>query len=283
MLKENFTLRVMNRKEVDFAIEWAAAEGWNPGLHDADSFYTADSEGFLVGCVGDEPVACISAVRYGKTFAFVGFFLVKPEYRGNLYGYYLGKACLERLEGRTIGIDGVSAKLGNYKTAGFNMAFRSFRFMGTGGMQVQPCPQIVPLSTIPFGKVNDYDKPFFPDDRKRFLKSWIRQTGSRAFGFMDNGKLEGYGVIRPCREGFKIGPLFADSPKIAEKLFNALIADVPKDVQYFLDIPDVNSEAITLAKYYDMNPVFETARMYKGSMPELPMNRIFGITSFELG
>ncbi|HLA33082.1 MAG TPA: GNAT family N-acetyltransferase, partial [Pseudomonas sp.] len=31
----------MTRAEVDLAIDWAAAEGWNPGLHDADCFYAA--------------------------------------------------------------------------------------------------------------------------------------------------------------------------------------------------------------------------------------------------
>ena len=273
----------MSRKEVDLAIDWAAAEGWNPGLYDSESFYKADPEGFLIGCINDLPIACISAVRYGKSFAFVGFFLVKPEYRGKLYGYYIGKACLERLKGRTIGIDGVVAKQGNYNYAGFNKSFNSFRFMGTGGILIDICPDIVQLSKIPFKDVCAYDKPFFPDERKRFLKSWISQTGSKALGFMNNGKLEGYGVIRPCREGFKIGPLFADSPVIADKLFVALIADLPKDTHFFLDIPDLNKDGMAMAQNYRMNPVFETARMYKGVIPELPMNRIFGITSFELG
>jgi len=273
----------MNRKEVGLAIDWAAAEGWNPGLNDAECFYEADPKGFLVGLLGKDPVACISAVRYGESFAFVGFFMVKPEYRGKLYGYYLGKACLERLEGRTIGLDGVMPKLRNYETAGFKMAFRSFRFMGTGGIRIQKCSNIVQLSDIPFDSIHNYDKQFFPDDRQRFLNKWINQKGSRALGFVEDRKLLGYGVIRPCREGFKIGPLFAESPKIADKLFLALVADVPRDEPYYLDIPDENKDAISLAKYYEMSPVFETARMYKGPMPELPLKRIFGITSFELG
>jgi hypothetical protein len=29
--------------------------------------------------------------------------------------------------------------------------------------------------------------------------------------------------------------------------------------------------------------VFETARMYKGSAPVLPLDNIFGVTTFELG
>jgi hypothetical protein len=32
-----------------------------------------------------------------------------------------------------------------------------------------------------------------------------------------------------------------------------------------------------------MTMVFETARMYKGNRPDLPMARLFGVTSFELG
>lgn len=283
MQEKEFTIRVMNRKEIGLAVKWAAAEGWNPGLNDADCFYQADQEGFLVGLFRGEPIACISAVRYGESFAFVGFFLVKPEYRGKLYGYYIGKACLERLNGRVVGLDGVVAKLGNYKTAGFNKAFKSYRFMGTGGMMIQKCPNVVPLSSLDFEEVNSYDNKFFPEDRKKFLKSWISQNGCRAFGFIVYGELQGYGVIRPCVEGYKIGPLFADNPNIAEKLFLALITDIPKNEPYYLDVPEINKDAFKLAKYYELNPIFETARMYNGTFPELPYNKIFGLTSFELG
>ena len=37
-------IRVMARPEIDTAIEWAAREGWNPGLADADAFHAADPE-----------------------------------------------------------------------------------------------------------------------------------------------------------------------------------------------------------------------------------------------
>jgi hypothetical protein len=58
----------MSRREVDLAIDWAAAEGWNPGWHDADCFHAADPNGFLLGLLGNEPIATISAVRYGASF-----------------------------------------------------------------------------------------------------------------------------------------------------------------------------------------------------------------------
>jgi hypothetical protein len=50
-----------------------------------------------------------------------------------------------------------------------------------------------------------------------------------------------------------------------------------------LDIPEVNSEAKELVERYNMKKVFETARMYKGEDPQLPVQNIFGVTTFELG
>ena len=51
----------------------------------------------------------------------------------------------------------------------------------------------------------------------------------------------------------------------------------------FLDPPEPNGPAVALAKRYGLEPVFETARMYRGAVPELPLEKIFGITTFELG
>jgi len=45
----------------------------------------------------------------------------------------------------------------------------------------------------------------------------------------------------------------------------------------------VNSEAVALAERHGMKVVFETARMYRGDRPALPLERVFGITTFELG
>ena len=75
-------VRPMTRAELDLGLDWAAAEGWNPGLHDADSFHAADPGGFLVGLVDDTPVGMISAVRYGARFGFIGFYIVRPAWRG---------------------------------------------------------------------------------------------------------------------------------------------------------------------------------------------------------
>lgn len=283
MPKSSYTIRAMTRQEVDIAIDWAAAEGWNPGLYDANCFYAADPNGFLIGLLGDEPIAMISAVKYGDSFGFLGFYIVKAEYRGKGYGIQIWNAALARLKGRTIGLDGVVNQQGNYQNSGFTLAYRNIRYRGTGGGNFSTEPGVVPLSTLPFDEICAYDKPFFPDNRTQFLKCWINQPQSTALGILRNRTLAGYGVLRICRSGYKIGPLFADNSELAERLFLALKAPVPEGTPIFLDTPAVNSAAVDLAKRHNMTVAFETARMYTGKSPDLPVNRLFGVTTFELG
>jgi len=219
-------LRTMTRVDVDLAIDWAAAEGWNPGLNDAACFRAADPEGFLLGSVDGEPVATISAVRYGATFGFIGLYIVKPGWRGRGYGMQVWNAGLARLAGRTIGLDGVVAQQANYRKSGFTLAYRNVRYAGTSAGAGPIDARIVPLSSRPFAEVAAYDRAFFPDDRTPFLRAWLVQPQAKAYAVVNGSALAGYGVIRAARAGYKIGPLFADGPDLAEALYGALQARV---------------------------------------------------------
>ncbi|WP_254977574.1 GNAT family N-acetyltransferase [Cyanobium sp. ATX 6A2] len=240
MQNKNYTIKTMNRKEIDIAIEWAAKEGWNPGIRDADCYCQADPNGFLIGLLGSEPIATISAIKYGNSFGFIGFYIVKPEYRGKGYGIQIWNAGLKYLKGLNIGLDGVVAQQENYKRSGFKLAYRNIRYQGTGGGSPLKSSGIVGLSTLPFETIDAYDQQFFPANRSQFTKAWISQPECHALGITKNGKLAGYGVIRKCRKGCKIGPLFADNPELAESLFLALKATTRLSELIFLDTPVVN-------------------------------------------
>ncbi|MGZ4992455.1 MAG: GNAT family N-acetyltransferase, partial [Methylobacter sp.] len=236
-----------------------------------------------VGLLDDEPIATISVVKYGSSFGFLGFYIVKPEYRGQGYGIQIWNAGLTLLSGRTVGLDGVLAQQGNYKKSGFTLAYSNVRYQGSGGGHYPADSYIVPLSTLAFDDIYAYDQAFFPDNRKAFLRCWIDQPQSTALGIVRDNKLAGYGVLRACRSGYKVGPLFADNPEYAEQLFLALNSHAPEDAPVFLDIPAVNAAAVDLANRHNMTVSFETARMYTGQCPDLPINRVFGVTTFELG
>lgn len=283
MSGQQLVIRHMNRDELELAIEWAAKEGWNPGLHDLSSFYATDPEGFLAGFIDEEPVAIISAVNYDDNFGFIGFYIVKPEYRGHGYGMQIWMAAMRRLDGLNIGLDGVVDQQANYKKSGFKLAYRNMRFEGISDGPMYEHSQCIELSKIPIQELLDYDRSFFPAVRSQFIQHWIVQPEAKSLGILDGDKLVGYGVIRRCRLGYKVGPLFADNKAFAETLFCVLKSNVPADQPVYLDVPEINEEAIALAKSHNMNVMFETARMYTGHVPDISVSKTFGVTTFELG
>lgn len=273
----------MTRDEVALALSWAAGEGWNPGLHDAESFFAADPGGFFAGELAGEPVASISVVKYGPSFAFLGLYIVRPEFRGRGLGYALWQHGMASAQGRQVGLDGVVAQQPNYRRSGFRLAWRNVRYQGTGLGQTLREQRVVPLAQLPFEALARYAAPFFPAPREAFLRAWIGQPDASALGWIEEGTLRGCGVIRRCRSGWKIGPLFADGEAIAAGLYEALAGAASGTEPVSLDLPEPNAAAVALARRHGMRSVFETARMYTGVAPAVPMERLYGVASFELG
>jgi GNAT superfamily N-acetyltransferase len=274
-------IHTMSRADLALALDWAAEEGWNPGLNDAACFLAADPGGFLIGSVDGEPVGCISVVRYGASFGFLGFYIVRPGWRGRGYGYRLWQAGMDRLAGRTVGLDGVVAQQENYRRSGFELAHRNVRFGGVLQLEQPEDPRLVRIAGNIIGATMAYDAAFFPDRRERFLECWLQPPGHEGLALVADGRVQGYGVIRACRSGYKIGPLFADDLG-ADLLFRALAVHA-NGAAVYLDCPEPNPLALALAHRYGLSPAFETARMYRGTAPDLPLARIYGITTFELG
>jgi ribosomal protein S18 acetylase RimI-like enzyme len=278
----NYKISVMSQDEISTAIDWARNEGWNPGIHDAATFYQADPTGFLAGKYNDQIIATISAVKYGSDFGFIGLYIVKDEFRGKGFGFKLWEAAIASLSGRNIGLDGVLAQQGNYKKSGFKLAHRNIRFAGKSAKSTLTT-RVIASEDIEFNDIANYDSQFFPDERSAFLKYWISPENSQTLAIVEDSRILGYGSIRACDRGFKIGPLNAETSDIAVELFLALTATIPETSEIFLDVPEPNKAAIALAQKFGMTPVFETARMYTKSFPNLPLEKIFGITTFELG
>ncbi|MDZ7586125.1 MAG: GNAT family N-acetyltransferase [Patescibacteria group bacterium] len=273
----------MTRKNLDAAVEWAAQEGWNPGLYDADCFYQTDPQGFFMGFLDIQPIACISAVSYGPNFGFLGFYITKKEFRNQGYGIQVWNKAIDYLKTQNIGLDGVIEQQENYKKSGFKLAYNNARYQFNSQKFNQIDPKVVLVNKIPFDQLNQYDNQFFPVDRKTFLSCWIKQPESTALAYVANNQIQGYGMIRKCRTDYKIGPLFADSFEIADNLFQPLVSRVEENSPVFLDIPEINPDAVKLTGQYQMQKVFSTARMYTKEFPKLPTDKIYGVTTFEVG
>jgi len=281
-----FAVRQMRPGELELALEWARQEGWNPGLDDAPAFSAADPTGFFVGVVGEVPVGCISVVKYGESLAFVGLYMVHPDYRGRGYGKQLWDMGMASAGNRTVGLDGVVAQQDNYRKSGFEFAHRTLRYHGLAVIPIAgeaPARPVTRFSKDRLGELSRYDAGIFQAPREMFLSAWCGGGKTRRTVLMrSSGKVRGYGTIRRCFDGHKIGPLFANTAETASAILTALItADGATAVS--LDVPLVNPAAVCVAESFGLTPVFETARMYRGTPPAMPSKRIFGITTLELG
>lgn len=280
------TYRTATRDELELAVQWAAQEGWNPGLEDADIFWATDPEGFVCAEEDGEVIATGSVVSYDGDFGFMGFFIVRPDLRGQGIGrdfwHWRRDLLLSRLKhGAAIGMDGVFDMQPFYARGGFAFTHRNLRMEGVGQKQ-DPESGLLDLAEVPFEKIEVYDQRHFGFNRSEFLRRWIQPKGGCSLGYIEGGQLKGMGVIRPCQNGFKIGPLFADEAKLADRLFRTL-SSYAAGQPLFLDVPENNSAALALAKMHGLQEVFGCARMYHGRVPDLPWGNIYGVTTFELG
>lgn len=279
----NIQIRTMRREELPLAVEWAVAEGWNPGIADAECFYREDPEGFFCAVADGKIVGTVSVVNYDDRFAFAGLYIVKPGCRGKGIGMQLYRHAMLHAGSRIVGGDGVVAMVEKYeKHGGLFLHYNNARYEGRGG-GIMP-GGLTFIRNVKFTDLLDYDTAHFPARRERFLRSWIDQKDHFGLARLDtDGTILGYGVRRTCARGYKIGPLFAKDRATAELILEGLVAGIPGE-PFFLDIPVPNKAAVALAEGRKIVPVFHTARLYSTRDPvPLPLEEIFGVTTFELG
>ena len=264
----NLIIRNITPAEMGFVVDWAAREGWNPGLRDAECFLAEDTSGYFIAEADGKPVGCIFGINFSADLCMGGVFIVNPEYRGGRIGVELTKRAALHAGNRTVGFDAVESKVKNYSFFGFKPAYKIVRYE----MPARPAGkdiETVDLTAYPFDKFTVYDRRFFPADRSRLMGEWIKQkpTGA-ALGVVINGALAGYGVIRKANHGYRVEPLYADNPGIAEDLLLALVGRVESGAPVYINIPLPNSDARALVQKYGMKPAIPLVRMYNRVITE---------------
>src|ERR1700732_2460661 len=156
-----FRLRALRPDANSRAVNWAAAEGGNPGLYDDACFAAADPEGFFIGELDGAPAATVSCVNYGPSFAFLGFYIVREDLRGRGYGLRIWNAAIAHAGPRVIGLDGVMAQQQNYRKSGFELAYANVRYGGLGAAPDAPEAGVMALAEVPLAAVEAYDAAVF--------------------------------------------------------------------------------------------------------------------------
>jgi GNAT superfamily N-acetyltransferase len=277
-------IRALEESELATLLEWAAQEGWNPG-DERDAFWATDPQAYLGMHDDGELVAGLAIVDYGGRLGNMGLFIVRPDHRGRGLGrrlWYEGRdRLLERLDpGAPIAIDAVKAMEDFYADSGFRTVHDQHRMLVRS--RREECPSAVRRIRGPLGSVPDLDTRCFGAPRPLFLAAWLGQADHMAFAHVEE-RLRGFGVLRPCRTGYKVGPLFADSADVADGLFRAMAAEVPMGSEIFVDVPGVNVAGMDWVAGRGGTEVFTCARMYYGAPPTVDWSSVYGVTTLELG
>ena len=267
----------MTVAELGTVLGWAEAEGWNPGLDDAGRFHAADPEGFLLALHEGRPAASVSVVRVGPAHGFLSLYICRPDLRGRGLGLAVWRAGMARMAGRSVGLDGVVAQQAAYARSGFAPAHRTLRFAGVPRLPASG--RTAPAGPGDGPAILALDREATDLDRAAFVGAWARPGPHRHVRVHETG---GFGVLRRCVSGWKLGPLLAGGADAAADLLTDLCADAPGE-PVMLDVPEPNADALALARRAELEPVFETARMWTGPPPGADLDRVFGVATIELG
>lgn len=322
----NLPIRVMTESDLQTTIQWAGQEGWAPGVGDGYAFHGVDHEGFFMAHLPEgRPIAAVSGVRYNEHYGFIGLYICVPEYRGHGHGLAVFNRAMAHLgKERVIGLDAVAAQQANYEKQGFVVAHQIIRFElvvvppcdGVGGISTEktqpavaddgdtdkpPALVVRKLTREDDGmiqKVAEFDLRHIAAPREGFLRNWLIAPGHTARVVVDEDgdssdavKVIGFGVLRPCLGGFRIGPIFAESTSVAHMLLREFIAEAssaatvsPHEVKkLFVDVPEPNKAGVEMAEQMGLTRLFALERMYRGPPPRLPLERIFALTTLEVG
>lgn len=275
-------LRTAQSEDVAAMLDWAASEGWNPGLEDAEAFARADADGFFVAEKKGGLAAAISVVNHSPDFAFLGLYICRPKYRGRGIGLKLWSHALDHAGDRTVGLDGVAEQQANYAKSGFVKTGETIRFEGpVPDLAVEGLRLLGPREAANLGQLDLLANGFL---RPRFLSSWLVNTETRCTVVLDGAEGPvGFATARLCQEGCKVGPLIAPTAEAALALMSAA-PRVLGQSRAILDVPGAQGGFCNTLVSLGWQTTFETARMYRGAAPQpAHPETLFGVATLELG
>ncbi len=294
---DNFKILPLKEKDIAIVTEWAKSAGFTPGIGDINIYRHTDQQGLWIGWLGDKPIGSISGVKYNSGYGFIGLFYVIPKYRGKGYGLCLWKHALSYLKDiLCIGLEAAPERIQDYAKWGFLESSITTRWQFNGETTDKLFTKyhtdskkninLLEGSSIPTNVVQQYDAKKESTARPHFLSDWLNNPAGNVLALVDNfGECKGFGRIRPCLlengNGWRIGPLLADSPHLAEILFMNLIYRHSSPI--FVDSPGLNPNSSKLLSKMSFRKISKTIRMYKGVKPNVCKNEIYGLACLELG
>lgn len=284
--------------EVNQAMKWATEEGWNVGKHDGQTYYEAFKEGCKLLMLDDKtPIGAIFLAAYGKNFVFIGLYILEKNYRGNGLGKVLWQHAMKEIESFNAALYAVPEQIDRYKKSGFNFSYNVNRWniktKGSKQLDIKDenTTQIDSKDENLLTQISEYDARMFPKPRFNLIKLLLKANATIGFVIRNKQQIEGYGIIRECQRGYRLGPLYANTLESAKNVTERLLKSIDKENQIVIvDSPSEkeNHHIKYFHEYFSSEPdkPSNTQAMSKDTMPpEVGNNldKLYGACSLELG
>lgn len=290
-VSRNITIGTMSKRDLDMAFSWAEKEKWNLGWTEIESFYAADPDGYRMLWLDGIPIASLASVKYSD-FAFFGLYIVIPEFRGQGYGKLLWDISMHSVKTCTsMGLNSVMNQIGTYNKEGFVLSHLNTRWntsLFSRPTKKNRKPEFPLSRSVSLKDIVDLDIETSGITRPAFWKKALERPSSFYIASNDGNKIRGFAMISTCPEGYKLGPIYAANERIAGDLILKLWQYAKErsgneHTSIQIDTTEGNPHAESIAKKLCFEPVFKTGRMYKGTQPSINEEKVFGLSTLEIG
>lgn len=280
-------------------------EGWRARESDPECYFVAGLvSNFFVGELNGERISCVCAMKYGDEQAYVGLFMVVKQYRGRGYGLRTWNETVMKIEPRfNAALDALVNMESTYNKSGFRREWINHRYdikvanvvkVLSDAQKLLPAKAVVsPTDKVDLKKLSEYDSVIFGTCRENVLAAWIT-VALGGWVVLSDDKIVGYLILRKTvlfsKEGYFAGPFFADDLTIAKVLLKTACEfisrqDAAPDRVIAMDVPvEFNPEGVHLFEQeLSGASVSDTVRMMTKGVPNVPLQKVFGIGSLIIG
>ena len=267
--------------------DWATGEGWNPGNGDTSILMRTDPDAFSTGFVGERQASAIGVVNWDDRLAFAGMLLVDPALRGIGLGMDTFAAAIGHAANRTLAVDAPTRMQDRLQQIGFAAAWPIIHFVGpVPAARASTDPHVIAATEQHHAQMAALDAACFPADRQRFVTDFATAPDRHTLVYANaNGRIYGYGVLRPGPKALRIGPLYAQEHYHAAAIFDGLcdLARQADAVTITFDAPEPNIAACAVAETRGLNYDSDSVRMYRpglsGPVRKIDLTRLYGLTA----
>lgn len=274
-MEDNMQIRNFQIGDIGPALQLAGREGWITGIREFFHILSVDPAGSFILSGDNGLIACITTYSYPRS-AWIGNFIVAPEYRKMGYGTLLFERALNYLQNvPTVFLTASPMAIGIYKKYGFQEICLVNRWQ-------KDTPAIKgEISGMKAGRhtldhIIEFDRQLWQDDRTSLLsRFWSGRNcfeHRSPYGYIIFGKVGKYRVIGPWEVAGK-------DITVAEKLLKGVFNMVGKKETLVLDVPKANMVATTLLTHHGFNIKGTTTLMYKGILPDINFDGILAMGS----